>query len=303
MTTTLLITEAVPLLAAWTDRFARAHGHRSLVIKGEVLEHQGLRGRHTSIDVDLLVDPATFDDFIADLDQSGWREKLRSTVPGADQRHAVTVYHAQWPITIDVHRYFPGFLTDPQVVFDNLWERRITATVAHVELTTLDPVGHAALAGLHYVRSPRSGLAMKHIPDLVTRIPHALGDHGLAELTALTETVGAAESLRPILDAVGAPVPTTPSADIDALRRWELRQTAAPSTNWVMGIFARPFHQWPAAIWHAIWLTDEEIDHIYRRTSESRLVARARRLGKGLRNLPGALRSVAAYEFKKVTNR
>ena len=303
MTTTLQISEAVPLLAAWCDRFARHHGHRSLLIKGHVLEEQGLRGHHNSVDVDLLLDPATFDDFIATLAVAGWTQPVKSTVPGAESRHAVTVFHDLWPITIDVHRYFPGFLADPQTVFDALWERHTTAAIAHVLVKAPDPVGHAALAALHYLRSPKSGLAMTNVPELVDRTPTALGEQGLAELSDLSVRVGAAESLASFLEQIGAPKPGRSAVDDKVIRQWEMKQTAAPSTNWLLGIFGQPVRRWPGAIWHAIWLTDHEIDAVYRQPGQSMLGARWRRLRKGFRNLPGALSTVVRYKVRETKSR
>ena len=179
MSVTLFPIEAVPLCAAWADRFASANGFRALMIKGSVLTDQGLRGNHTSVDVDVLVDPAVYDDYLASLRHAGWDVKIESTVAGAAERHATTVYHQAWPITIDVHRRFPGFLADPRVVFEALWQHRTEATVAHTQVTTLDPVAHAALQALHYLRSPTSGLAMLYLPDLIERTPEALGAAGL----------------------------------------------------------------------------------------------------------------------------
>ena len=64
--------EALELATAWLDYTAVSHGIRSLTIKGDTLARFDLRSPRVSSDVDVLIEPAGFDDYQALLRQSGW---------------------------------------------------------------------------------------------------------------------------------------------------------------------------------------------------------------------------------------
>lgn len=301
--TALSIREAVALCAAWADRFAKQHGCRALVVKGSILESQGLRGHHESVDVDLLVDPAQFTSFVEALADAGWHAPKDSTDAGIMEKHSATVSHSHWPITIDVHRYFPGFLADPQTVFEVFWERHTTTEVAEVQVNTPDPVGHAALAALHYLRAPDSGLRMLNYPGLVERTPAALGEAGLVELSEVAAKTGAATTLAEYLAAVGAPAAVDAPGLEDALRQWELNSHAVPATGWLLKVRREPFYRWPQAAWRALVLTDEELAAHYCLPGESVRTARWRRIRKGLRYSPGALFYLVRFAFRNPKKR
>ena len=291
---TLSIPEAVALGTAWADRFARQHGCRALVVKGPILEAQGLRADHQSIDVDLMVDPSSFERLIGLLAEAGWHPLAASTSAGIMAKHAVTVLHEKWPISIDVHHYFPGFLAEPQTVFDALWERRTTAVVASVEVATLDPASHAALAALHYLRHPSPGVIANLLDPLVERARNALGPDGLRELSGVASRTGSAHTLKVFLEKTGAPAATDSPALAEAYRTWELRTNAAPSAGWLVDLGRQPLRRWPAHIWRALFLTEQQIiDHYlmpaHVKPGDTVFRARMRRLGKGLANAPGAV--------------
>lgn len=295
--TALSIREAVALCAAWADRFAKQHGCRALVVKGSILESQGLRGPHESIDVDLLVDPAQFTSFAEALADAGWQPMAASTSAGIMAKHAVTVLHEKWPISIDVHHYFPGFLAEPQTVFDALWERRTTAVVASVEVNTLDPASHAALAALHYLRSPAPGIITNMLDPLADKARTVLGPDGLNDLTQIAGHTGAAHTLALFLEKTGAAPATDDPALAEAYREWELRTQAAPSASWFVDLGRQPLHTWPAVIWRALFLTDQEITDHFMRPGDTIFRARMRRLRKGIRNAPGALVFLIRFKF------
>lgn len=295
--TALSIRDAVALCAAWADRFAKQHGCRALVIKGSILESQGLRGPHESIDVDLLVDPAQFTSFAEALADAGWHAPKDSTDAGIMEKHSATVSHTHWPITIDVHRYFPGFLAEPQTVFETFWERHTTTEIAGVHVNTPNPASHAALAALHYLRHPDSGLALINLPKLIELTPAALGETGLAELSEIAAATGSATILAEFLADVGAP----PAADApgleSALRQWELNTHAGSTTGWLVKVFREPIRRWPREIWYSLVLTDEQIAAHYTMPGESVRSARWRRIRKGLANSPRALAYLIRFRF------
>ena len=295
MTLTLTITEAVPLGAASVMRLATEAGVRTLMIKGEVLEQQGLRGHYESVDVDVLVDPGEYDRYLALLAEHGWQPMTHSTAPSIIEKHAVTVLHEFWPISIDVHQHFPGFLTDPQVVFDHLWERRTTAHVAGVDVAAPDRIGHAAVVALHYLRDPQSGKSMNGMPDLVDRIRATFSADDLRELAEVAAATGSADTMRTFLDEVGAPRIGIGSTDEAALTTWKLRTESGGSTAWAVGIGRKPVWRWPAEVWHAIMLSDDEMASYHQSEGETLRQARWRRFQRGARQFPPAVAGVVRF--------
>lgn len=292
---TLQISEAVLLGHALADRAARDAGIRALLIKGPGLTVQGLRGEHESSDVDLLVDPGERDRFVEVMGGHGWVPGPVSTAPTILPKHSRTIRHQAWPIEMDVHDRFPGFLADPQDVFEVLWERRTTVPLAGVDVTTCDPVSHAAVVALHHLRDPARGSSGPALAALATDLRSVVGDDGLAELSALATRTRSDRTLAAFLELVGAPAPEPGAAPEGDVAEWELRTASTGSEPWLVELSRQPWRRRPAAIWHAVWLSDEEIDAFHTSPLDrgSRARVRLRRLRRGLRQLPAALRRLA----------
>jgi hypothetical protein len=286
------VDEAVLLCTGWVDRVATTHHIRALAIKGHVLDTQGLRDPSNPIDVDILVDPSGYEAMLAALAAFGWRTES-STVAvrkvSSSDKHSATLFHEEWPISLDVHRYFPGFLGNPQDVFEALWERRVTARVATVDVRAIDPVGHAALQALHLGRTPREAATHAAMTDLVNRTRRVLGDAGLNELSVLATAVGADESLAAFLTRVGAPEPTSSNVPARAHRQWQLRTEAPPQIRWLNHIGQLRVREWPLGLWHALMLTNDEIDAYHREAGQSRASARWQRIRRAAVGIPAAL--------------
>lgn len=276
--TTLTIAEAVPLGAAFAMRLAESHGFRALLVKGAVLEAQGLRGSHESMDVDVWVDPADHQRYLQALASHGWTPLIIDEHPALLSDHAVTVFHVNWPITLDVHHRFPGFLASPQTVFDTLWSSRSSFSTAGIPVAVPSAPAHAALAALHYLRNPKSGLLTQGLPDLEIRAPQTLGTHGLEELSATASQTGAGEPLADFLHRIGAPIPATAhDLDSEAVNDWSIRQNDIRGSKWLRTLITTPWTERPALLWQASRLSARRIDPL-RRAGESRTSARLRRL-------------------------
>lgn len=149
----LQLNEAVPLASALVGFVARLNGMRALIIKGSTLEAYGLRPPRLSTDVDVLVDPSCIEDLAALLSDQGWARR-ESRFPGQwDAPHSLTLVNDEWPCDIDLHRFFPGFLADPEVVFDELWARRQVLAVAHSECDIPDEPTSALIMALNEGRA------------------------------------------------------------------------------------------------------------------------------------------------------
>lgn len=303
MELTLTSTEAVPLAAASVLRVATNAEVRALMVKGEVLTQQGLRGAHASVDVDVLVDPSDGARYLGLLDELGWHPIAADTAASILGAHATTLQHEYWPISIDVHHRFPGFLADPQSVFDILWERHVMAQIAGVDVAVPDRITHAALTALHYLRDPASGRAVFGLPDLVERVGETFSDTDLVELATVASDTGSVQTLHTFLEAVEAPALGSGSSDPEALASWRLRTELGRATSRAVGIGRQPLRSWPAALWHAIMLDDEEIAIHHQAPGETLTQARWRRFRRGAHQFPKEVGGLLRLRIRQLRRR
>src|SRR4051794_9236076 len=290
------LAEAVPLLHGVVDEVARRRGVRILFIKGPILGQQGLRNAHASIDVDVLVDPAGFDELRHDLEGLGWAVRVPSEAPQVLATHSVTYAHPLWPCEIDVHERFPGFLASPQATFDALWRYRSVAIVAGRTVPCLERLPHFAIACLHALRDPDSEPKRSELHRLVGLALETFDDAERATLTQVAAATGAAETLEPVLSALGVQVHS--SAELaTSMTDWRIRtsSTGVTSVGWIMELRRTPLRRWPAILRHAVLLTEAEIRDAQPDAAPGvwgLWRARLRRLGWGLRDVPRAVRII-----------
>lgn len=215
---------AVALLPPAIHRVAAANGIRVLSIKGAVLAQQGLRSRRRPSDVDVLVDPALFEELVAILRSTGWRDRDGKVLVPLPREgtvlapHARTLEHPRWPCQLDLHRYYPGFLRPAQDVFDRLWEQRHTAQLAHADCDVPSPTDHWLLAALHVLRSGDD----PQLRELETTAADVL--HGRErDLLIRAEELGAVGPLREPLTRLLGTSPVVPESDVELLAEWTRR--------------------------------------------------------------------------------
>ena len=93
-----------------------------LHIKGNAADSSLRPGEASGTDVDILVRPAHVSALDRALRARGWR--VYSTfVYGSPFGHAQTYLHDAWGY-LDLHRWFPGIRTAPEVAFERMWEGR-----------------------------------------------------------------------------------------------------------------------------------------------------------------------------------
>jgi Uncharacterised nucleotidyltransferase len=244
------------------DRVASVCGVRVLFIKGPVLDVQGLRPPRDSVDVDVLVDPGHFDEMLDGLTAVGWYPYIPlSTELLSAPEHSATLKHDAWPCSLDLHHYFPGCLAPAQQVFDELWARRTTVELGGRDLPCPDVSGSSVIAGLNSLRSPDSWREKAELAHLTRELDQRLGDTERAELAKLAERMGAGDTLRPLLEALGIhPDPAIPRYS-DGLAAWHLLTVLAsyPTLLWLEELRQTPWHRRPAVLWRAVLLTEEEI--------------------------------------------
>ncbi len=289
--------EAGPLVHALVARAAADLGIRVLAIKGPVVAMQGLRAERTSADVDVLVHPRDLGPFVDGMVALGWRQSaVGASAPVIMPKHAVNLLNDLWPVGIDVHHYFPGFLADAGEVFDALWDRHDVVALAGAPVPACDRVGQIAVVALHLLREAPDGDSAA-LADLAARARSLLSANDVAALVDLAHRTDATATLRPFLVSLGVPSEDLgPAADAGAAALWERRARAAGSAPWLLLLMRTPKRRWPRTLWHAVMLTDDEIYAMHHVVpGEASLVRlRLRRIRRAFKGLPRTVRSLAA---------
>jgi hypothetical protein len=297
--------EAVLLAHPLVARVAERAGTRILFVKGPTAVAVGARPDRPSSDVDVLVDPAGFDDLCRALEASGWSRRHGDVglVHSAQDalEHSVHYLRDGWPSDLDVHFAFPGFLAPAGQVFDTLHERREVVTVAGVGVPSADLLGQSLVVALHALRDPRRERSVEDLEHLQARLGGAGGEPGadraaaLSELAALATRTGSARTAAPFLERLGlAPDDRDLGAAGDeGYRAWSQRAAGPPSGVglWAREIGRTPWRDKPGAIRHAVLPSRDVLLSSHLAPGASQLtIARLHvvRWSRGLRSLLGA---------------
>ncbi len=247
----------------------------------------------------MLVDPERKADLAALLEQHGWYVAVPPTSAQILTLHSSTYRHPTRPCEIDLHDRFPGFLADPQQVFEVFWARRVDPTFAGREIPCCDVLAHATIAALHALRDPDLERNQADLDYLVEALGRQLDDHGRTELAQLAQETGSAETLQPVLSRLGVAVAGERSAAPADLVAWRTRtaSTGVKTVPWLAELARTPLRQLPGRLVHAFLLTEAEIRDAQPQAAPGRwglFRARLRRLAWGLRDLPRAVSIVRA---------
>lgn len=298
----ITLAEARELVAASVAARASENDVRLLLIKGPTLASHGLRDPRESVDVDVLIAPDELTTFIRGLESSGWHPYALSPAPPVIPEHSVTLVHERWPLELDVHHRFPGFLAEPQRVFDEFWKRRQQFQQAHQLVAMPDLASSILVAALNYERDPVRCAGT--LDSLRERSRKLLSQDQVNELADLARQTGCADTLHEFLDALGAPSVGVGEADPTALAAWHLYQTintiagsggSVLGVAWFEEIRRSRWHRRPAILWRALMLTENDLRGRFPQAPEGRRgvwLARYWRLKRALSSVPGALRVV-----------
>lgn len=300
MTATLQQHEAVLLAHALVARLADGVGARVLFIKGPTAVALGVRPDRPSTDVDVLVEPPAFASLCAALESAGWvlRAPIGSLRHAGDLAfdHSAHYIHIDWPCDLDVHYNFPGFLAEPDRVFDALWQRRTLVDVAAQAIPTPDVLGQALVVGLHALRDPQRPQSLDDLEHVAKALDPTPGAGSVTAFAELARATGSAETARPLLERLGAPTQSTgPTEPAEQLLAWRRRQefSEAAGSLWLVAFSEAPWHRRPGVLLRAAFPPREVLlsSHLAAGASRSQ-VARLhlRRLRRGVAGLP---RSVA----------
>lgn len=232
--THLPLPAAVLLLHAWCGAQFEASGLRALFIKGPALAQQGLRPARISSDVDILASPADFDGIRTLLQANGWTPRPSVYAGDFYDDHSISFVNEKWPCDVDVHRRYPGFLADPDIVFERLWSDRVALTFAHVECWTCDRPANALIMALHALRGAVDG--SRHQRELIHLTDDVVfSDEERQRLSNVAAATGATLSADGYLGRLSLPPSLEALAPVDprALRAWHLRLAANDTPVWV----------------------------------------------------------------------
>ncbi|BCT77052.1 hypothetical protein SCMU_28940 [Sinomonas cyclohexanicum] len=295
-TTALTRAEATALVHVLADSVAKRAGIRALLVKGPFASKMGLRPERISSDADILVDPGRFDDYIQALGALGWTPRPETGFPSLMAPHSRALIHPEWPVDIDAHHTWPGFLIDPQVAFEHLWTSRVEVTLAGVPLTTTNRPHTALIVGLHSLREREALLEA----DYRRRDERVLADALRADpalldaVRAEAEALGAVQTVWPLLEAVGAG-PAPEAADSEPLRRWRARTVARhPLTAWLYELRDASWSRRAVIVWRGLFPRAEQLRALDPSAATSADLARVwwARLARGVKTLGEAYRDL-----------
>ena len=180
-----------------------------------------------------MVDPEQLDALVTVLTAMGWYKRPLIDRPRILDQHSITLIHDSWPCDIDLHRQFPGFLEDNQVVFDYLWNNRQEAPVAGTMVPCPSMIHAAAVQALHSFRDFDSPRNVFEYNFMIQRLKELPSDILRSELQSTVKATKSAHTLEPLLGNFGimpfrSDTPPT-NAYVTALAEWKIRTT--PQTN------------------------------------------------------------------------
>lgn len=304
-TVSLTLAEARELLAASVAHQACELDVPALLIKGPTLQAHGLRGPRESIDVDLWASPAVLDRLLEALRARGWHpyEFPEDTTAHLIVPQSITLIHRSWPLELDLHHRFPGFLAEPQVVFDCFWGERNELTQAGQRIAMPDLLSSILIAALHYERNGEE--RVEDLGDLLQRTRTVLRDDQLHDLANLADRTGCADTLRTFLDDLGAPAVGVGRSDPDALAAWHLHRhggALVTSVAWLEALRRARWRDRPTLLWRALLFTEDELRFRHPEAPQGRRgvwLARYWRLRDAIRELPLTVRVLRDWRRTK----
>lgn len=184
------------LLTAAVARVAAVGGVRLLIIKGIAATQYNLRRPRASSDVDVVVAPDDFDEFVATLEERGWVRRAHDPDTGTFPLHSISVFHPNWAADVDVHFRYPGLEGDASVVFERLWSQRTTMWCGSQSINIPGLADSIMIGAVHAIRSIWSESHRAELDYLVQRC----GRMDNEVLIARARELGALATARPFLE-------------------------------------------------------------------------------------------------------
>lgn len=250
--------EAVPLGTVLLQRLLTAAGVRSLVIKGPAFAELGVRAPKESNDIDLIVAPEDRGRATEALAVAGWTIISHWFPPALDDIiYSTTLRHPQFPVTVDLHHHFTGFLT--RDAFEALWAQRGSVGLAHRSVDVPGYEHALIIEGLNAIKmlpEERRLDAARAVADAATPVdPQRLGQ--------AATSVGARYTAAPLITAVGGDPPSGPPPE--GFATWVERGARNSGRALVRDILRRAPHHAPRVVWEQLTL-DPYVAQFWART-------------------------------------
>ncbi|MEP6477974.1 MAG: nucleotidyltransferase family protein [Rhodoglobus sp.] len=301
-TISLSRSSAVQLATAWLWNGVASLGVRSLVIKGPIADELGLRPPRASSDVDLLVEPGGADEVIAFLQGAGWYERFAPSIPWVMEFHSRTFIHDGWPIDLDIHNHWPGFLREKGEVFETLWARRESHSMAGLVVDAPDKASMTLILALHSLRDPEREQSRRELPLLVTTTLDADAKVVSTDLLAVATSLGADQTAGPFLRSLGLSPQHDAAAD-EALLRWRLMTGSKVQTRaWLLALAEAPLRARPRLLLTAIFPPATELRGQHPDLAPGALgllTGWTRRLINGARDFAPSVRDILRYRLTR----
>jgi hypothetical protein len=218
------------ILAAISS-LAAEHFFRILAVGGPIFAAHGLISPRLSRSAAVIVDPASFGDFVATLMRSGWTisppVRHFAVLPSA----LLVMEHQNWVVRLHLYAVIPGFYIDPKRAFAILWARRQLLPLHETTVLMVDRLSMIIMA-VHNRLGPQSWTANEQEYDryLIEQFRAALNSSERKELLELVCSFGAIEPMRSLLDALeldpgDAVLPT------ESYTRWRLSIPSATTAT------------------------------------------------------------------------
>lgn len=291
--------EAVDLGHAWVQHLADSRGVRVIFIKGPALHRYKLRNPRQSTDIDVLAEPAAFEDLCHAFIEAGWRERPSTFIGSRTSVHSRTFIHDDWPCDVDMHAFYPGFLAPPATVFEALWRDRVAMDFAHRDCAVPSRLASALILALHSLRGTTT--QARHQQELDQLLTLDLNSEERAALASLARKTGCAATLEPVLTRlrVNVPIPDHERTTTAAIR-WQ--QRVASGSNgayfWIDAFRRGDARERLAIARHAVWPTRAELLLARQDVADTPFglaKGRLERWGRGIRSLPQALRAIGKH--------
>ncbi|WP_170931987.1 nucleotidyltransferase family protein [Brachybacterium massiliense] len=249
---------AITLVAAIVADRARRAGLRVLFIKGPFFTAQGVRDPKQSFDLDILLHPEDVDQLVELLAKDGWRLRDHPDAVLPFEEHSVTILHHFWPCTIDVHRFWLGFLQDAALTFERLWQYRERTAVGALAFDTPCYEDSAVLEALNEIRSGHRHEGT--LAGIRQRVRGRLGEAAGCRLRERALQLGAELSAAPFLRPLGQHV-SIPDAPGPAYAEWVKRLSAEDQsvTAWLLRLRDAPLRRRPGMVVDALALRPSQL--------------------------------------------
>lgn len=275
-------------------------GVEVLVIKGPSIgEWLYPEGGRESADVDLLLRPSEWRAAVSVLKRRGFEQihsGFRETEVALHSLDLQRTNAAQGLHELDLHRYFPGIVADPEEAFNLLWEGRLAGEQAGVPVWYPSIEARALIIALHAARDTHSPKTMEDL----RRAMAALSPPQIQTLAELARRLDAQSALRAGIETLpetSSYVESLGLAEVEVTNYWALMSHGAdPLTVELERVRSLP----PGDRLRQMgrWLVPSTASmrarHPQVGDSRVRLAgAYARRWGSGLRRLPAAVAEIS----------